>query len=152
MPNSGNLGLIRSATLCLVNQERDQHGERALRLNEDLQHAAQQHASDMAFGNYFDHVGPHGDTPLSRMRSSGYIYSSRVGYVIGENIAWGTLGLATPRAIVKAWLDSPPHRANIFDARFRDSAIGVSPHAPGQFAHGQAGAIYSQTFGVIITG
>ncbi len=152
MPNQGNLELIRSATLCLINQERSLHGERALAFNEDLQRAAQEHASNMAFGNYFEHVGPHGDTPLSRIRASGYIYSSHVGYVIGENIAWGTLTLATPRAIVKAWIASPPHLANILDARFRDSAIGVSPHAPAQLAHGQAGAIYSEDFGVIITG
>jgi uncharacterized protein YkwD len=152
MPSLQNLELIRSATLCLINQERSAHGERALLLNEDLQRAAQEHASNMAFGDYFEHVSPNGDTPLSRIRASGYIYNSRVGYVIGENIAWGTLSLATPRAIVKAWLDSPPHLANILDARFHDSAIGVSPHAPSQFSQGQPGAIYSQDFGVIITG
>jgi uncharacterized protein YkwD len=152
MPNQGNLELIRSATLCLINQERSLHGEPALLLNEDLEHAAQEHASGMALGDYFEHVSPNGQTPLSRIISSGYIYNSRVGYVIGENIAWGTLSLATPRAIVKAWIDSPPHLANILDARYRDSAIGVSPHAPSQFSHGQAGAIYSEDFGVIITG
>jgi uncharacterized protein YkwD len=152
MPSASNLELIRSATLCLINQERSLHGERALQANGDLEHAAQEHASDMAQGSYFEHVGPSGDTPLSRIKASGYIYSTKVGYVIGENIAWGTLSLATPRAIVAAWIASPPHLANILDARYRDTAIGVSPHAPSQLSGGQPGGIYSQDFGVIITG
>ncbi len=91
--------------------------------------AAQTHTESMAFGNYFEHVGPRGQTPLTRMRDAGYI-SSRVGYEVGENIAWGTLELATPRAIVAAWMASPPHRANILDARYRETGIGVSPHPP----------------------
>jgi uncharacterized protein YkwD len=106
----------------------------------------------MAFGDYFEHVGPKGDTPVERMRSTGYIYSDRVGYEIGENIGWGTLWLATPRAVVAAWMASPDHRANILDPRFRDTAIGVSPHPPSSLAHGQGGAIYTQDFGVIVTG
>ena len=56
----------------------------------------------------------------------------------------------TPRAIVAAWMASPGHRANILDARFRDTGIGVSPHPPASLADGQAGAIYTQDFGVII--
>jgi uncharacterized protein YkwD len=106
----------------------------------------------MAFGDYFEHVGRRGDTPLSRMRAAGYIYNSQVGYEIGENIGWGTLWLATPRSIVAAWMASPDHRANILDARFRDTAIGVSPHPLSSFARGQAGGIYTEDFGVIITG
>ena len=106
----------------------------------------------MASHDYFAHVGPRGQTLLARMRSAGYIYSSRVGYEVGENIAWGTLSLATPRAIVAAWMASPGHRANILDARFRDTAIGVSPHVPSSHSQGQAGGIYTQDFGVIITG
>ena len=81
------------------------------------------------------------------MRATGYISSSRIGYEVGENIGWGTLWEATPRAIVAAWMASPGHRANILDARFRDTAIGVSPHPPSSLARGQAGAIYTQDFG-----
>lgn len=106
----------------------------------------------MAFGGYFDHDGPRGDTPLSRMISSGYIPSSRVGYEIGENIGWGSLYLGTPRAIVAAWMASPGHRANILDPHFRDSAIGVSPHLPSSLGAGETGGIYTQDFGVILGG
>ncbi len=143
---------IRAAVLCLVNRERVDRGERPLAPNPRLEQAAQAHTESMAFGDYCEHVGPRGDTPLSRMRAAGYIYSSQIGYEVGENIGWGTLWNATPRAIVAAWMASPGHRANILDPHFRDTAIGVSPHPPSAFAHHQAGAIYTQDFGVIVSG
>ena len=151
-PNEENLETIRTATLCLVNRERAENGESPLQPNAQLQQAAQGHTESMVDEDYFEHVSPNGDTPLSRMIAAGYIYSSQVGYEVGENIGWGTLWLGTPDAIVAAWMASPGHRANILDARFRDTAIGVSPHAPAALAHGQAGAIYTQDFGVVITG
>jgi uncharacterized protein YkwD len=151
-PTQENIEVIRAATLCLIDRERAGHGEAALQPNAHLQQAAQAHTESMAFGDYFEHDGPQGDTPLSRMISCGYIYSSNVGYEIGENIGWGTLNLGTPRAIVAAWMASPGHRANILDARFHDTAIGVSRHVPSSLSQGQPGGIYTQDFGVIITG
>jgi uncharacterized protein YkwD len=151
-PSQSNIDRVRAATLCLVNRERAGQGEGPLNPDPGLERAAQSHSEDMAFGDYFEHVGPHGDTPVSRMRASGYIYSSRVGYEIGENIGWGTLWLATPRAIVAAWMASSEHRANILNGRYRDTAIGVSPHPLSSVARGQAGAMYTQDFGVRFSG
>jgi uncharacterized protein YkwD len=142
--------LIDAATLCLVNRERTSRGETALRPNGDLQASAQRHSSEMSAGDYFEHDGPGGSTPLSRMRAAGYIFSSRIGYAVGENIAWGTLWLATPKAIVAGWMASPGHRANILDATFKDTGVGVSPHPVASLANGQAGAIYTQDFGRIM--
>lgn len=155
MPAARDLALVRAATLCLINRERLAHGERPLRTNARLGRAAQLHTDSMAAHDYFEHAGtggPGGGTPLSRMRAVGYISSSRVGYEIGENIAWGTLDLATPRAIVAAWMRSPAHRANILDPRYRETGIGVSGRAPAALAQGQPGAIYTEDFGVIIRG
>ena len=149
-PSEANLVLVRAATLCLVNRERTSRGESALRYNRDLQVAAQAHSADMSSGNYFDHDGRNGTTPFSRMRAAGYIFSSRIGYDIGENIAWGTLWLASPKAIVAGWMASPGHRANILDRSFSETGVGVSPHPIASLAHGQAGAIYTQDFGRII--
>jgi uncharacterized protein YkwD len=150
-PTAEDLDRVRAATLCLVNRERTGQGESPLVPNARLAQAAQAHSDDMAHGDYFDHVSPSGGTPLSRMRAAGYIFSSRLGYEVGENIGWGTLWLATPRAMVSAWMASPEHRANILDGHYRDTAIGVSPQAPPSMAQGQAGAIYTQDFGLIIT-
>jgi uncharacterized protein YkwD len=150
MPSTSDLALVRAATLCLVNRERTSRGERALNADRDLQQAAQAHSQDMAAGDYFEHDGRGGSTPLSRMRAAGYIFSSHLGYAIGENIAWATLWMATPKAIVAGWMASPGHRANILDATFRDSGVGVSPHPLASLAHGQSGGIYTQDFGRII--
>jgi uncharacterized protein YkwD len=146
-PTEQDLGRVRAAILCLVNRERAGQGERPLAPNKRLEQAAQGHTKGMAYGDYFEHVGPRGETPVSRMRAVGYISSAHVSYEVGENIGWGTLWEATPRAIVAAWMASPGHRANILDARFRDTAVGVSPHPPSSLARGQAGAIYTQDFG-----
>jgi uncharacterized protein YkwD len=148
-PSSHDLARVRAATLCLVNRERARHGERALHWNLRLLAAAQSHTESMAFGGYFEHIGPNGVTPLMRMRRTGYISSSKEGFQIAENIAWGSLWLGTPRAIVSAWMHSPGHRANILDGHFRDTGIGISPHTNG-LAHGQRGGIYTQDFGVIV--
>jgi uncharacterized protein YkwD len=152
MPTTADLKLIRAATLCLVNRERSRRSERPLRPNVRLRRAAQAHSRSMAFDDYFEHVGPRGQTPLARMRAVGYISSSRAGFEVGENIAWGTLSLATPHAIVASWMASPGHRANILDPHYRETGIGVSPHPLSSRAHGQAGAIYTQDFGVIVRG
>jgi uncharacterized protein YkwD len=151
-PTQSNIEAVRAATLCLIDQERNSRGEASLQFNADLQQSAQAHTESMAFGDYFEHDGPDGDTPLSRMSAAGYIPNSNVGYEIGENIGWGTFDLGTPRAIVAAWMASPGHRANILDAHFRDTAIGVSPHVPSSLSGGQPGGIYTQDFGVIIAG
>jgi uncharacterized protein YkwD len=151
-PNPSDLARIRAAILCLVNRERMARGERPLRANGRLERAAQGYSEEMSLRGFFGHIGRRGATPLRRVRAGGYIYSSRVGYELGENIGWGTLWMATPRAIVAAWMASPGHRENILDPRYRDTAVGVSPRAPASLAHGQPGAIYTQEFGTIVTG
>jgi uncharacterized protein YkwD len=151
-PGAQNLDRIRAAVICLVNRERSARGESALRPSERLEQAAQSHTESMAFDDYFQHIGPAGDTPVARMRASGYIYSSQIGFEVGENLAWGTLWEGSPRAVVAAWMASGGHRQNILNPRFRDTAVGVSPHPPSSMAHGQPGGIYTQDFGVIITG
>jgi uncharacterized protein YkwD len=148
IPAAGNLDRIEAATLCLVNVQRTRHGERALRANADLDRSAARHSQDMVAENYFDHVSPAGETLLDRIKASTYL-PSRSAYVVGENIALGTLQLATPAAIVASWMRSSGHRANILNADFRDSGIGVVAKAPRRYSNGQRGATYTQQFGAI---
>jgi len=152
IPQPGNLPRVRAAVVCLVNEVRERRGESPLREDARLEAAAQGHSEDMTAKDYFEHMGPRGDTPLDRMRANGYAPSAGAGYEVGENIAWGTGSLATPRAIVEGWVHSPDHLANILDARFRDTAVGVSTPPPAFLAQGQAGAVYTQDFGSIVTG
>lgn len=118
-----------ASTVCLLNRERTSRGLRALRVNPRLSSAAQAHTNNMVRGRYFAHVSRSDGNPLSRIRSRGYLANTR-SWMIGENLAWGSGNLSSPRAIVKAWMHSPEHRANILTARFREIGIGVSFHAP----------------------
>jgi uncharacterized protein YkwD len=150
LPESGNLEQIREAVLCLINQVRAQNGETPLTPNRALEQAAESHTDEMIADDYFEHVSPSGVTPVGRDEASGYIPGPTVGYVIGENLAWGTLSLATPQAIVAAWVASPGHLANILEGEYRDTGIGVTPEVPAFLAAGAPGATYAQEFGVII--
>ena len=81
-----------------------------------LARAAARHAADMARRNYFSHVSPSGKSPLTRARGAGW----RGG--VGEVIAWGCGTQSSPRATLRAWLNSPPHRAIVLG---NGSAAGV---------------------------
>jgi uncharacterized protein YkwD len=150
IPTQSNLELIRAAVLCLINRERAQNGEPPLALSAQLQQAAEGHSQELVSADYFDHVSPSGVTPVDRIRAAGYIPSENVGYVIGENLAWGTLNLATPQSVVNAWIASPGHLANILEAQYTDTGVGVTPAVPLSLSGGEPGATYAQEFGVIV--
>jgi uncharacterized protein YkwD len=150
-PNAANLAVVREAVLCLVNQERATHGEQPLRTNPKLQAAAESHSNECVALDYFAHVSPSGETPVERIQATCFIPSPFDGYVLGENLAWGTYELGTPKAIVAAWIASPPHLANILEARYTETGIGVTPAVPASRGEGAPGATYAQEFGVIIT-
>lgn len=150
MPEPGDLALVRAAVLCLINHRRAESGELPLRVDTALERAAEGHSQEMISSDYFAHVSPSGETPAQRIRAAGYLPDASDGYVLGENLAWGTLELATPQAIVSAWIASPEHLANILESQYRDTGIAVTPQAPAALADGLAGATYAQEFGVII--
>jgi uncharacterized protein YkwD len=149
-PEAANLALVRAAVLCLVNAERARNGLEPLHANPQLAAAAESHGREMIAEDYFAHISPAGVTPVDRARGAGYIPSPEVGYVIGENLAWGTLTLSTPATIVTAWINSPEHLANILEANYRETGIDVQPEAPASLAEGSQGALYTQEFGVIV--
>jgi uncharacterized protein YkwD len=150
MPQASNLPLIRASVLCLINTERASHGKEPLQSDTILERAAEGHGREMLALDYFAHIAPSGLTPVERIRETGYVPSSEVGYVLGENLAWGTLSLATPEAIVNAWIASPEHLANILEGRYRETGIDVEPQAPESLAEGSEGALYTEEFGVIV--
>jgi uncharacterized protein YkwD len=150
VPSASNTAQVQAATLCLINKVRMQNGESPLSDNAKLDAAAQGHSEDMVARDYFDHTTPSGEAFDTRIATAGYVPSGW-SYELGENIECGTLSLATPAAAVNGWMNSPEHRANILNGEFRDSGIGVAPAAPAQYAYGQAGATYTQDFGVTVS-
>jgi len=126
-PTETSTETIRRATLCLLNEERRGEGLDALRHNAQLAVAARRHARDMVERTYFSHDSPSGMSFVRRIERTGY--TRNASWTVGENLAWGSGRLATPVEVVKAWMASPGHRANIL-GRFSEVGIGTASGAP----------------------
>jgi uncharacterized protein YkwD len=148
-PTNANLERIRAATLCLLNAERADHGLPTLRANERLTRAAEAYSAKMVRRRFFAHVCPEGSTLKSRIRSVKYLNKSVRDYSLGENLAWGSGSLSTPKSIVRGWMRSSGHRHAILDEGFQDVGVGVAPGAPRK-VRGRA-ATYTAEFGYRIT-
>jgi uncharacterized protein YkwD len=137
-----------NATLCLLNRIRARAGLPPLRLSRRLTRAARGHSREMVRRHYFGHVSARGASPFQRMFAVHYL-RRRASWTAAENIAWGGGSLAQPFAIVRAWMHSAPHRANILSRRFRDIGIGIAPGFPlrSRRLAGLAGATYTTDFG-----
>ncbi|MEA2661472.1 MAG: hypothetical protein QOH08_1044 [Chloroflexota bacterium] len=145
-PAADNLDAVVTATLCLLNGERADQGLPPLKENAELASAAAAHSQEMVAQQYFDHVGKDGTDPVDRIRAAGYIPNIGV-WTVGENLAWGTGALATPKEIVSAWMHSQGHRENILRPQFKEIGFGVVVGNP-RSTDG-AGATYTTTFGGI---
>jgi uncharacterized protein YkwD len=150
-PEPQNTELVRAAVLCLINRKRAESGESPLTISAQLQDAADGHCEELIADDYFAHVSPSGETPVDRIRDTGYIPNTSDGYVIGENLAWGTYQLSTAQSIVAAWIASPGHLANILETQYTETGIGVIPAVPSSLGEGAPGATYAQEFGVVIS-
>jgi uncharacterized protein YkwD len=141
-PVPSNLDVMTAAVLCLLNGERAAKGLAPLRSNAKLRRVSQSFANQMVRQRFFSHVSPSGKDMVDRIRPTGYM---RKNPSVGENIAWGSGGLATPRAIVNGWMHSAGHRANIMRAKFREIGVGIKLGAPARGLSG--GATYVTDFG-----
>jgi uncharacterized protein YkwD len=140
-PSSVSSRTAVRTTACLLNRERASRGLRKVKLNGRLSRAAVRHARDMVRRRYFSHFSLSGSNFLHRIKRTGYLSRAR-SWSAGENIAWGAGALGTPGAIVKAWMKSPGHKANILNRRFREIGLGVVRGSPRG-----AGATFVNTFG-----
>jgi uncharacterized protein YkwD len=113
------------AVRCLLNAQRASGGLAPLASDRKLARAARRFSDAMVRQGFFDHVSPQGSTMDQRIRAAGYS-----GGTLGETIGRGAGALATPTAIVQAWMQSPPHRAIIMDGRFHEVGLGVAAGSP----------------------
>lgn len=102
----------------LVNIERSKNGLPRFIKDSKLSELARLKSEDMQKNNYFDHTSPKYGSPFQMMKKFGVNYRRA-----GENIAKGQ---RSPGAVVKAWMNSPGHRANILNKNF--NKIGVGAH------------------------
>lgn len=108
---------IVKQVVAITNAYRQQAGLKPLRLNAQLTASAQAHTEDMALNDFFSHSGSNRSTIFDRAEQVNYNYS-----LVAENIA---AGYTTPTAVVKAWMDSPGHRANMMYPDLQEIGVGV---------------------------
>jgi hypothetical protein len=103
--------------IMLTNQERSKVGASSLYENSTLDTAARKKLEDMFAKNYWDHLGPNGETAWDFIASENYQYE-----VAGENLA---RGFRSSEDVVRAWMASPTHRKNILNERFQEIGLAV---------------------------
>ena len=107
----------------LVNEQRVQNGLKPLTANWELSRVARFKSQDMVENRYFSHTSPTYGSPFQMIRAFGLFFRTA-----GENIAYGQ---RTPQSVVKAWMNSSGHRANILNASY--TQIGVGYVAQGHY-------------------
>jgi uncharacterized protein YkwD len=108
--------------LAQLNVLRARHGLRPLHASGRLGAAATRHSFEMAERGYFAHSSADGTAFWKRVR---YFYPA-AGFrrwSVGENLVWQSPQLTATGAI-RAWMASPPHRANLLNPAW--SEIGIS--------------------------
>lgn len=103
--------------LQVMNEARRARGLPPLRVDSRLQRAARAHSKDMVRRGYFDH-GAFG-LRLTRFGVRGR--------VLAENLAASQGHRPKARQIVRMWLRSPGHRANLLGSAFQRVGIAAIP-------------------------
>ena len=116
---SENLALVLPSVLSLLaNDERQTQKLPILTVNSLLTEAAELKAKDMADFGYFAHTSPEGKTPWYWIEQVGYQYQ-----YAGENLA---INFSDSEDVVKAWMESASHRANITKDKYTEIGTGVA--------------------------
>jgi uncharacterized protein YkwD len=126
-PIGGPFGILRPAAppssadeervVDLVNAERALAGLPPLTRQAGLASAASDYATAMADRGLFSHTSPDGSSLQDRGEAHGYL-----GWTfLGENLA---AGQDTPERVVRAWMASSTHRANVLSAQACDIGVG----------------------------
>ena len=128
--------VMRTAVVCLLNQQRAAHGLPRLRPAARLNGVAESHTQAMVVSGVFSHGGAF----AVRFTAGGYDWRAAA-----ENIA---SGYATPRSVVAGWMASQDHCRNILSPLFRDVGTGVSA---GSVGLGVGEGTWTEDFGVLMS-
>jgi len=100
-----------------TNIERIKLGLEPLVYSSVLSESAKEKADDMFINNYWAHNSPQGKTPWTFFDAVGYKYSTA-----GENLA---KDFYNTDSLVKAWMNSPTHKENIINTKYKEIGIAV---------------------------
>ena len=115
----------------LTNQQREQNGLATQTVSPQLLATAREHSTAMASAQTLAHT-LNGSSMTNRIKGSGYQY-----FAIGENVAFNQ---PTPEQVVKSWMESPGHRANILNKTYTEIGVSIVNDADGN-------PYYTQDFG-----
>ena len=122
-----DVGLLNAAIFFVTNTEREKHKLPMFQTSRALTACAYEHSRDMALENFFSHENPNDPsrrTAWQRMEAKGLKSGERA-----ENIAMRTTNgltyLAFADEMVKLWMNSPGHRANILNRNLLFLGCGV---------------------------
>lgn len=110
--------VLPAVVVAETNEERADGAIAPLRRNPTLDRAAQLKAEHMAKLGYFAHYAPDGTSPWHWFRAVNYPFVHA-----GENLA---VHFNDSREVVRAWMNSPTHRANIMNGNYTEIGIGVA--------------------------
>lgn len=114
----------------LVNRERTANGLEPLTVDPAIREVARAYSTTMFQEGFFAHLDQQGGTPFDRMRAGGVAFRAA-----GENLALAP----TVQIAHDGLMNSPGHRANILNPRFRRIGIGVADG-------GMHGKMFTQNF------
>lgn len=122
-----DIGLLNAAIFFATNAEREKRKLPLFQPSRGLTSCAYEHSRDMALEKFFSHENPNDPTkrtPWQRMEAKGIKSGERA-----ENIAMRTVNgltyLAFADEMLKLWMNSPGHRANILNRKFLFLGCGV---------------------------
>jgi uncharacterized protein YkwD len=95
------------ALLTAINNARSSHGLARVRFAQPLQTRSHRYA-------------------VRLIRTDRFSHATNLPVGTNENLAWGTISLMSPRQIVRMWLASPGHRANLLWRGARRAGVGVA--------------------------
>ncbi len=100
----------------LMNAERAKSGAPALTMDSKIVIVARAYSRDMFERRYFSHYSPEGNDAADRLKEGGIQFS-----VAGENLAYAP----DVKTAHQGLMESPGHKRNILDARFRKVGVGI---------------------------
>ena len=125
-PENSYTSDYRQDVLDLVNVERAKYGLQPLVMGDaNLTAAAQKRAEEITTVN--SHTRPDGTKCFTVLKEYGVTAAPT-----GENAAWGSV---SPEEVVKAWMNSEGHRANILDPEARKMGVGYYYNSSSAWGH-----------------
>jgi uncharacterized protein YkwD len=122
--NRERAATIEQAVLSLTNDVRTGRRLAPLDSSDALAAIARRHSQDMLTRGYFDHCTPEGLHSSDRIARGGLDFEAT-----GENIYMIRNATASPAnlasAMVKGWMNSRDHRANILTPDYRVVGVGI---------------------------